>query len=159
MERPVQSAVRPVSNFGGDCSGEVAAKAGGPHEDDFRFVFFNQLAEGFVVAFGAVVPKDGGVYQVGLVCAVGKGFAAEVFYLFTEDDGGEFYSEGVGQFTPFAEQFPGDFGRFAFGLFDKDPDPFVGGKLFCQGGGFFVYLFGGFGSGRQVRRGASLLRG
>ncbi len=72
---------------GGDCAGQVAAKAGGPHEDDFGSVFFDQLAEAFIVAFGAVVPQDRGVDEVGLVCAVGEGFAAEVFYLVAKEDG------------------------------------------------------------------------
>ncbi len=88
MARPVQSAVRPVFSDGGHRAGQVAAQAGGAHEDDLGLVLVDQVADRLQVGFGAVVAEDRGVDQVDLVGAVGEGFAAEVLDLVADDDGG-----------------------------------------------------------------------
>jgi len=102
MSRPVQSAVRPVPTRVATAPGQVAAHAGGPHQDHLRLVLSDQVAAGLKIRLGAVVAIQRVIQQIGLAGAVAKGLVTEGFYLVSDHQGAQFNAQLVGQFTPLA---------------------------------------------------------
>ncbi len=81
-------------DHGGHRPGQVAADAGGAHQDDLRLVPVDQVADGPGVGLGAVVAVDRRIEKVGPVGAAGEGFGAEVLDLVADDHGAEFDLRG-----------------------------------------------------------------